>query len=64
MAPDDPRARRLDGVIDSGGVLTAALKTAGVRFVIDDGDTPAAARLPGWTTVVTSPGLVIYQSPG
>ena len=46
LAPDDPRARRLNGVIRGGGPLTAALRTAGVRFVVDDADGPgrAAAR--------------------
>jgi hypothetical protein len=63
MAPDDPRARALDGVISSGGPLTAALRAAGVRFVVDDGDTPTAVRLPGWITVVNVPDLVIYRSP-
>jgi hypothetical protein len=69
MAPDDPRARALNGVISSGGPssggrLTAALRAAGVRFVVVDGDTPAAARLAGWSIVVDVPDLVIYQSPG
>ena len=32
-------------------------------FVVDDGDTPTAVRLPGWITVVNSPDLVIYRSP-
>jgi hypothetical protein len=67
MAPDDPRARRLDGVIDSGGPLTAALRAAGVRYVIDDpdpplaADTPTAARLPGWTAIIRLPDLVVYE---
>jgi hypothetical protein len=67
MAPDDPRARRLDGVIDSRGPLTAALRAAGVRFVVDDpdplpaADTPAAARLPGWTAVIRLPDLVVFE---
>jgi hypothetical protein len=63
MAPDDPRARALNGVISSGGPLTAALRAAGVRFVVVDGDTPTTVRLPGWITVVNSPDLVIYRSP-
>jgi hypothetical protein len=33
MAPDDPGARRLDGLIRSGAPLTAALRAAGVGFV-------------------------------
>ena len=40
LAPDDPRARRLDGVIRGDGPLTATLAAAGVRFVVDDADGP------------------------
>ena len=76
LAPDDPRARRLDGLIDSVGPLTAALRAAGIRFVVVDGappdardpqdarDTPAGARLPGCTTIYNQPDLVVYQVPG
>ena len=76
LAPDDPRARRLDGVIGSAGPLTAALRAAGVRFVVVDGappdardpqdaqDTPAGARLPGCTAIYNRPDLVVYQIPG
>jgi hypothetical protein len=73
LAPDDPRARRLDGLISSVGPLTAALRAAGVRFVVIDGappdardpqnaqDTPAGARLPGATAIYNQPDLVVYQ---
>jgi hypothetical protein len=70
LAPDDPRARRLDGVIGGGGPLTAALEAAGVRFVVDDPDGPgsrdqqAGARLPGAVVLVDQPGLTVYQLPG
>jgi hypothetical protein len=76
LAPDDPRARRLAGVIGSVGPLTAALQAAGVRFVVVDGappdardpqdaqDTPAGARLPGCTAIYNQPDLVVYQIPG
>ena len=76
LAPDDPRARSLDGVIGSVGPLTAALQAAGVRFVVVDGappdardpqdaqDTPAGARLPGCTAIYNQPDLVVYQIPG
>ncbi len=76
LAPDDPRARGLDGVLGSVGPLTAALRAAGVRFVVVDGappdawdpqdaqDTPAAARLPGCPAIYNQPGLVVYQIPG
>ncbi len=76
LAPDDPRARRLDGVIGSVGPLTAALRTAGVRFVVVDGappdardpqdaqDTSAGARLPGCPAIYNQADLVVYQIPG
>ena len=63
LAPDDPRARRLDGVIRGGGALTAALRTAGVRFVVDDAD-GSGPRLPGAVVVVDQPGLTVYRVPG
>ena len=75
LAPDDPRARRLDGVINSAAPLTAALRTAGVRFVVVDAappnardpqdaqDTPTGARLPGCTVLYNEPDLVVYQIP-
>jgi hypothetical protein len=40
LAPDDPLARRLDAAIRGGGPLTATLRAAGVRFVLDDADGP------------------------
>jgi len=65
LAPDDPRARRLDGAIRGGGPLTAALRAAGVRFVLDDADGPrTAARLPGAVVLVDQPGLTVYRLPG
>jgi len=67
LAPDDPRARGLDGAIRGGGPLTAALRAAGVRFVLDDADTPDAqvgARLPGSVVIIDQPGLTVYQLPG
>jgi hypothetical protein len=68
LAPDDPRARRLDGLIRGAGPLTAALGAAGVRFVVDDADgrrdQRAGARLPGAIVLVDQPGLTVYQLPG
>ena len=62
LAPDDPRARGLDAAIRGGGPLTAVLRAAGVRFVLDDG--PAAgARLPGSAVIIAAPGLTVYQLP-
>src|SRR5712691_11058355 len=67
LAPDDPRARRLDGAIRGGGPLTAMLSAAGVRFVVDDADGPGqqvGARLPGAVVLVNQPGLTVYRLPG
>jgi hypothetical protein len=67
MAPDDPRARRLDGIIGGGGPLTAALRAAGVRFVVDDAGRPGqqvGSRLPGAVVIVHQPGLTVYRLPG
>jgi len=65
LAPDDPRARRLDGAIRGGGPLTPALRAAGVRFVLDDADDPrTAARLPGAVVLTAAPGLTVYRLPG
>jgi hypothetical protein len=75
LAPDDPAARRLDRLISSAGPMTAALRAAGVRFVVVDGaplsapdprdarDTPAGARLPGAIRLYNVPELVVYQIP-
>ena len=63
LAPDDPRARRLDGVLRGGGPLTAVLGAAGVRFVLDDAGDPGP-RLPGAVVVLRQPGLTVYQLPG
>ena len=67
LAPDDPRARGLDGAIRGSGPLTAALRAAGVRFVLDDAGGPdpgIRARLPGSVVIVDQPGLTVYQLPG
>ncbi len=63
LAPDDPRARRLDGALRGGGPLTAVLGAAGVRFVLDDSGDPGP-RLPGAVVVARQPGLTVYQLPG
>jgi hypothetical protein len=67
LAPDDPRARGLDGAIDGRGPLTAPLRAAGVRFVLDDAGGPdpgVGARLPGSVVIIEQPGLTVYQLPG
>jgi hypothetical protein len=66
LTPDDPRARSLDAAIDGTGPLTATLRAAGVRFVLDDADGPksqVAARLPGSVVIINLPGLTVYQLP-
>ena len=67
LVPDDPRARSLSAAIAGGGPLTAALRAAGVRFVLDDADDPGprlTARLPGSVVIIDLPGLTVYQLPG
>ena len=65
LAPDDPRARRLDGAIRGSGPLTEVLGAAGVRFVVDDADGPSPGpRLPGAVVLVNQPGLTVYRLPG
>ena len=64
LAPDDPRARRLDAAIRGGGPLTAVLRAAGVSFVLDDADAPDLARLPGAVVLVDQSGLTVYRLPG
>jgi hypothetical protein len=66
LTPDDPRASNLDAAIDGTGPLTATLRAAGVRFVLDDADGPQpqlAARLPGSVVIINLPGLTVYQLP-
>jgi hypothetical protein len=67
LTPDDPRARSLNRAIYGTGPLTAMLRAAGVRFVLDDADGPrsqVAARLPGSVMIIDLPGLTVYQLPG
>jgi hypothetical protein len=64
LQPDDPAARRLNGVIRGAGPLTSTLAAAGIRFVIVDSGGSVAARLPGCTVLAARHGLVVYQVPG
>ena len=75
LAPDDPRARRLDGLVGSVGPLTAALRAARVRLSSSTAprrtrgtrrtrETRRGARLPGCTAIYNEPDLVVYQLPG
>ena len=66
LAPDDPRARALDIAIRGSGPLTAALRAAGVRFVLDDAEPDRlrfGARLPGAVIIINQAGLAVYQLP-
>ncbi|MEW2357847.1 hypothetical protein [Spirillospora sp. NPDC029432] len=65
VAPEDPRAVRLDGAIRSGGPLTEVLGRHGIRYVAVDAADPAAGpeRLPGAERVVQEPDLVLYRIP-
>lgn len=66
LAPDDPRARALDGAIRGSGPLTATLRAAGIRFVVDDAEEPsqrAGPRLPGAKVIIDRPGLIVAQLP-
>src|SRR5215472_6523459 len=63
LKPDDPAGRRVERVILAPGPLTAALETAGVRFVIVDAGGGVAHRLPGCVVLFARPGLAIYQVP-
>ena len=67
LTPDDPWARALEGAIRGRGPLTATLRAAGIRFVLDDADGPdpqVAARLPGSIVIIDQPGQTVYQLPG
>ncbi|GAA2423701.1 hypothetical protein GCM10010191_39770 [Actinomadura vinacea] len=65
VAPEDPKAARLDGAIRAGGPLTGVLGEAGVRYVAVDARDPAAGpdRLPGAQRLVQGPDLVLYRIP-
>jgi hypothetical protein len=72
MAPDDPRARRLDGIASSGAPLcgapaAAALRAAGIKFVLVDADLRdpgnPVTRLSGCRRILSQPGLQIFQVP-
>ena len=73
VAAEDPAARRLTPVIAAAGPLTAALRAAGVRYVIVDAGTlpprrgprlAAEARLPGAAVVLASADLILIRLPG
>jgi hypothetical protein len=78
LAPEDSRARELDHLIRSAAPLTAALRQAGVRYVIVDapavgspdptvvgpaGAYPFVGRLPGCEVVFARPDLIVYWLP-
>ncbi|MFI0353864.1 hypothetical protein [Actinomadura sp. 9N407] len=65
VAPEDPKAMRLDAAVRSGGPLTEVLRDAGVRYVAVDTVDPAAGpeRLPGAEPIVQGRDLVLYRIP-
>ncbi|MFC5744214.1 hypothetical protein [Actinomadura rugatobispora] len=63
VAPEDPKAVRLDGAIRAGGPLTEVLRAAGVRYVVVDAG-GATERLPGAERLVQDKDLVLYRIPG
>jgi len=64
MLPDDPVARRLNPVITGTGPMTAALRAAGVRFVLVDAGPSLAARLPGTRVITAAAGVTVYEIEG
>ena len=63
LAPEDPRARALDGLLRSGAPLTDALAAEGVRYVAIDAAFPTG-RLAGADRTVGGPDLALYRLPG
>jgi hypothetical protein len=72
VAAEDPAARRLGTSISAPGPLTAALRSAGVRYVVVDAGPllgrPRSclanqARLPGATVLLASADLVLFRLP-
>jgi len=63
LAPEDPRAREIDGVMRSGAPLADALAARGVRYVAIDAAFPAG-RLVGADRVFAGPDLALYRLSG
>jgi uncharacterized membrane protein len=63
LAPEDPRARAVDGLVRSGAPLADALAAKGVRYVAIDAAFPAG-RLAGAERVVSGPDLMLYRLSG
>jgi hypothetical protein len=70
VAAESPAAQRLNSVISSAGPLTAALRAAGVLYVIVDAGQvlghhgprlAADARLPGASVILASGDLVVFR---
>jgi len=73
IAAESRSARRLGPVIDSGRPRTAALRAAGVRFVVVDAGPllgrprsrlPEMAGLPGAQVLLASPDLIVFTLSG
>lgn len=72
VAAEEAATRRLNPIMSAAGPLTAALRTAGVRYVILDAGPllarrdpglAAAARVPGASVVLASGDLILFQLP-
>ena len=72
IAAESPSTRRLAPVINSGRPLTAALRAAGVRYVIVDAGPllgrprsrlAGLARLPGAQVIIASQDLIVFKLP-
>lgn len=63
---EDPRVRRLDPVVRSGGELTGALRGEGVRYVFVDvpADAPAPDRLAGAERMMQDDDVALYRISG
>jgi len=61
LAPDDPRARQLNAIVQSQAPLTNALRANGVRYVVVDAGPRPTTRLPGFTMIIDQPGLAVYE---
>jgi len=72
VAPESPEARKLGPLITSGRPMTAALRSAGVRYVVVDAGPllgqhgprlTSQAGLPGAQVVLASSDLILFRLP-
>ncbi len=72
VAAERPSTIRIGSIVTSGRPMTAALRCAGVRYVIVDAgpllgrprdSLAASARLPGAQTMLASTDLILFRLP-